>query len=1125
MRKWKSHIILFSLFLLGSFLLPRIDYAQESPFNYYYPQNQLKWYTIQSKHFLIHFQKGNSRVAQVVSRVAEEVYGPITKLYHHKPDTRISIVLIDRDDYANGATYFFDNMIDIWVPALNMPLRGTHNWFRNVITHEFTHMIQIQSAMKRNRRVPAIYFQWLTYENVRRPDVLYGFPKGVITMPFASVSIPGWFAEGTAQFQRIGLHYDNWDSHRDMVLRTRVLNHSLLSLPDMGNFSSKTSIEREVVYNQGFAFVRYLANRFGENVLYNISKALSEKGVNDISKALKIATGTNGVTLYSQWRDTLQTMYTHAIRNVHRTPSDTLEPKGFFNLNPKFSPNGHSVAYLSNKDHDTYRVDLYIKNINNDTSKLVIREADHVGIGRDNTFSDGAAIHPGIKIDETGFDFSPNGKKIVYSNHALTKYGESYRDLYIYNLQTKEKKRLTHGERIYEPSWNPDGKTIAAVIQKDETQNLVLFHVANDSISRLTHFKNGEQIYHSSWTPDGQNLYFAAANLKQQAIYHFNLKSRKIISVLKDNKDDSVDYRDPSVGPNGQYLYYSSNPDGIYNIYRMNIQNGKRQQLTSVLGGAFMPSINEKGQLVYAEYMADGYKISMARLPTLLSMHSDGSYHDPLFKTDTERFTQSYTKLNKFNDEDLHTLPAVDIAKADTGTYHFDISTRGQANTRELYSYKDTFTSFSFYPVIRFDNYARPYGPNGRLLTAGKIGDLAGNLWRDAKIGFYMSSHDVLNRFSIYGGALFGFGSEKTKGIGNFISPTRLQSLDRDLFLEVSYDGLPFIKRRWSPTVTVDLYNMRRNVKNGLSVEEFPCSSCLPDTNKVNIAYNIWEADMYLRSKINNYNLVELGLTYSPYQVQTESFYSREYKSYLAASSSKYYIGTGVTAAYIFDMDTPYRNDDIAPLGIKGQLRLNYQPSKLLDNYEIKDGSLSPNYKTYRNSSVEMSFRYGFRALDHTAEFKTRFFTYFNNPSDYFFLDYIGGLSGMRSYPYFGLGGITTAYTELSYNMPLITHIDKQYGRFTLDKIYSRFFVEAGNGWGGPLNIGKNIKTGVGAELRVSLDTNYLFPSKFFISGAYGLNKFNVHLPDAFLTNSGNNTVSYGHRVLINFGLLFSFDM
>ncbi len=111
------------------------------------------------------------------------------------------------------------------------------------------------------------------------------------------------------------------------------------------------------------------------------------------------------------------------------------------------------------------------------------------------------------------------------------------------------------------------------------------------------------------------------------------------------------------------------------------------------------------------------------------------------------------------------------------------------------------------------------------------------------------------------------------------------------------------------------------------------------------------------------------------------------------------------------------------------------------------------------------------------------------------------------------------------YIFPVITNINKQYGRFTLDKVFTRLFIETGNGWGGPLNIGNNLKTGIGAELRVSLNTNYFFPSRFFISGAYGFNKFGVHLPSEFITDTGSNRVSYGKSILIHFGLLFDFDM
>ena len=304
MKTLSSHIaslyvlLLSSLFLGSSYWDNALLFAQTNPMYYDYSYNHLDWYTMESEHFMVHFQEGNDRSAQVVSRIAEEIYGPITELYEHEPDEKVSIVLKDREDYSNGAAYFFDNKIDIWVPALDAPLRGTHSWMRNVITHEFTHIIQIQVGLKRERRTPATYLQWLSYEKVRRPDVLYGFPNGIASLPFASLNIPAWLAEGTAQFQRKELSYDKWDAHRDMILRNRVLSDSYFSLPEMGTFASKTSIERETVYNQGFAFTRYMADRFGEVVLKDVSLALGQDQVFDVAEAIEIATGIPGEQVF-----------------------------------------------------------------------------------------------------------------------------------------------------------------------------------------------------------------------------------------------------------------------------------------------------------------------------------------------------------------------------------------------------------------------------------------------------------------------------------------------------------------------------------------------------------------------------------------------------------------------------------------------------------------------------------------------------------------------------------------------------------------------------------------------------------------------------------------------------------
>ena len=183
--------LLLSLTILGS----RIVIGQTNPAYYEYSHNHLGWYSIESSHFIIHFQEGNSRSAQVVSRIAEEIYNPITELYQYEPDSKVNIVLKDREDYSNGAAYFFDNKIDIWVPSLDSPLRGTPQLDENVITHEFVHIVQIQASMKRKRTIPILYLQWLSYEKVRRPDVLYGFPNGIVSLPFASINIPAWLAK------------------------------------------------------------------------------------------------------------------------------------------------------------------------------------------------------------------------------------------------------------------------------------------------------------------------------------------------------------------------------------------------------------------------------------------------------------------------------------------------------------------------------------------------------------------------------------------------------------------------------------------------------------------------------------------------------------------------------------------------------------------------------------------------------------------------------------------------------------------------------------------------------------------------------------------------------------------
>ena len=105
--------ILFFIFTF-LFLSFSIAISQED-----YNHPELDWRTIETKHFLVHFHNGTERTGQEVATIAESIYGPVTTMYDHEPDQKVSFIIRDHDDYSNGGAYFYDNKIVIYAPALD----------------------------------------------------------------------------------------------------------------------------------------------------------------------------------------------------------------------------------------------------------------------------------------------------------------------------------------------------------------------------------------------------------------------------------------------------------------------------------------------------------------------------------------------------------------------------------------------------------------------------------------------------------------------------------------------------------------------------------------------------------------------------------------------------------------------------------------------------------------------------------------------------------------------------------------------------------------------------------------------------------------------------------------------
>jgi len=1024
------------------FVLIYIFFSESfAQFNEYFPD--YNWLTIRGKNVRVHYHEEAERTARVVLKIAEEVWDPITSLYRYEPDV-VDFVIKDIDDFSNGATFFFDNKIEIWASSLDFDLRGTHNWLRNVISHEFTHLVQIQAGMKITRTLPAIYFQFLNYEDRRRPDILYGFPNFIASYPIPSINIPAWFAEGTAQYMRTEFDYDNWDTHRDMILRCYALEDKMLTWNQMGVFN-KTSLGNESVYNSGFALTKYISQKYGEDKIRLINQKLGKLTNFTFDAAVEKILGKNGDELYYEWSTFLKQDYAKRIADVklNHIAGELISKEGFGNFYPSYSDDGKKVVFISNKMNDYFTLSsIYLLDLETRKEKKIMSNV------------------------RSTVNFIPGSEKIVYSKLSDDNPKKTnIHDLYVYDLTNDKETRISIGWRANNPSVSNDGKKITFIFQKDGTVNLGTCDIDGKNFRKLTLFEKGEQLYNPKYSADGSQIYFDYSyhNNRDIAIVDTNGANFQFVTNL------TADERNPFLDKYGN-LYYASDESGIFNLYKMNLEDKSVIQLTNVIGGAFMPTVNNFGEISYAGYMADGYKIFQLSQNESIKVDNTKKYiwvgNPPLGSDkpngDIEKFNISSLK----NFDDLN-LPDIKPEK-----------------------YSGFFSSISFFPFIRFDNYN---------ITSSGIDKI--------KPGIIIASSDVLNRYAIFGSAAFN------------------KSLERDVYLSFEYrDKLPLLfNYGLKPEIGFEIYSISRNnkIEIDFGIDSTFTPPLIDYKVPVEVTYNLFEFDLFARHKIfNEFNKIETKFIYSNYTSTLGSFIIPESGNTLyPVTKDTYFIGRNFQVKYSHENILPTIDADINPIGRKFEFQYNYEFNRYNNenNYEIVDGILKPVYNDFNFHRIEFNWKEYFEiAKDNTLNFQFRAGSILGSTVPDFFDFYLGGLIGMKSYPFYSISGNKLFWANVTYRFPVLKNIDTKIGHIYVDKIYLSVYGDFGNAWNGVMPAIGDFKKGMGFEFRIKMNSFYIFPTSIFINAAYSF--------DEVTRKILNQNVSYGKEWSFYGGILFDFN-
>jgi len=555
------------------FLLPTIAFAA-----FYGNQSGVNWKSAETQHFSVHYPAEYRERAAKATELAESVYDTITTRYKIKLPSKVNLVF-ENLLYSQGEANPVYNMMRIGLTNWDFKLRGTHSWIRDVSTHEFTHLVSMQS----NSKTP---FPWIQGLQISKTDFYNERQQVPVAMYLPFMIQPYWFAEGTAQFESYRMGFDYWDTHRDMLLRVAFLENKVLPLEFMEDFSEH-SLEAELgPYTQGFDLVRYIAEVYGEDAIPALWNDLGKISNLTLSGALSSRFKITEKELYKNWKENRKAHYEKVRSSLGEIVTGKKITKDAFYHEFLSIANGKLYG-LSNFGSNFFEGGVFeLKDSTPEPYKKFKLKKPYLSQG-----------------------MSTNGSILAYVTYQnRDKKGKPYFDIAIADTLGKSRTITKFADAVY-PDISPDGKQVVFARRESNGTRFYLSVVNIDGgdYKDIVAPQGDEfNIYNPKFSPDG----------KQIAYSYFDGTKRKIEIVTIENKsgesfnhvNHGSDVRDPNWSADGKAIYFSSDETGIFNIHKIDLQTNKIQRITNVLGGAFAPVADSTG-LYYIGYDRDGFSI------------------------------------------------------------------------------------------------------------------------------------------------------------------------------------------------------------------------------------------------------------------------------------------------------------------------------------------------------------------------------------------------------------------------------------------------------------------------------------------------------------------------------------
>lgn len=170
------------------------------------------------------------------------------------------------------------------------------------------------------------------------------------------------------------------------------------------------------------------------------------------------------------------------------------------------------------------------------------------------------------------FAWTPDGRFIVFSQLMLVGNARVFADLFRVEIASGAVTRLTRSARLTSPDVHPSGRSVVAVQYESERSRLVTVDLASAAISPLTEYSTEVTWGPARWSPDGTRL--AAIRFTRGASYDLVLLSadgRVLQALTNDRALEGIPAWDASTAAGRSRLFFTSDRSGVRALYAMEV--------------------------------------------------------------------------------------------------------------------------------------------------------------------------------------------------------------------------------------------------------------------------------------------------------------------------------------------------------------------------------------------------------------------------------------------------------------------------------------------------------------------------------------------------------------------------